>query len=83
MGVEAAREEASRRKQRRHSVKREVNSARLEKIARGPRKQDDQVRVAGCLSPVVFNPLSTIHSYFSLVNSGTPCLLLYFHLPTT
>ncbi|MPC52137.1 hypothetical protein E2C01_045998 [Portunus trituberculatus] len=23
------------------------------------------------------------HSYLSLVNSGTPYLLLYFHLPTT
>ncbi|MPC96042.1 hypothetical protein E2C01_091278 [Portunus trituberculatus] len=22
------------------------------------------------------------HSYLSLVNSGTPCLFLYFHLPT-
>ncbi|MPC83729.1 hypothetical protein E2C01_078445 [Portunus trituberculatus] len=23
------------------------------------------------------------HSYLSLINYGTPCLLLYFHLPTT
>ncbi|KAK8394157.1 hypothetical protein O3P69_006385 [Scylla paramamosain] len=48
MGVEAAREEASGRKQRRHAVvKREVNSERLEKVARGSRKQDDQACSSG------------------------------------
>ncbi|MPC28613.1 hypothetical protein E2C01_021820 [Portunus trituberculatus] len=38
---------------------------------------------------ILFNSLihklasTLIHSYLFLVNSGTPCLLLYFHLPTT
>ncbi|MPC25697.1 hypothetical protein E2C01_018820 [Portunus trituberculatus] len=40
------------------------------------------------LIPILSNSLmqelsSTLnHSYLSLVNSGTPCLLLYFRLPT-
>ena len=47
MGVEAAQKEASGRTERGHVItKREVNSERLVKVERGPRKQDDQVREA-------------------------------------